>query len=124
MPGLDGLELARVLRRFEEPPAIVFVSAYETGAVDAFELKALDYLMKPVSSKRLAEALGRVREARGAVSTRPDDVVPLPPCARAPGWSARLDPVPASRRRLRAGDLRRGALPHARAGVGAGPPLA
>lgn len=78
MPGIDGLELARVLRRFDEPPAVVFVSAYETGAVDAFELKALDYLMKPVSSRRLAEALGRVREARGAVSTRPDDVVPLP----------------------------------------------
>ena len=79
MPGLDGLELARVLRRFEESPAIVFVSACETGAVDAFELKALDYLMKPVSGKRLAEALNpNVREARGAVSTRPDDVVPLP----------------------------------------------
>jgi len=78
MPGIDGLELARVLRRFERPPSVVFVSAYETGAVGAFELKALDYLMKPVSSRRLAEALGRVREARGAVSTRPDDVVPLP----------------------------------------------
>jgi DNA-binding LytR/AlgR family response regulator len=78
MPGIDGLELARALRRFEAPPAVVFVSAYETGAVDAFELKALDYLMKPVSSRRLAEALGRVLEARGAVSTRPDDVVPLP----------------------------------------------
>jgi DNA-binding LytR/AlgR family response regulator len=77
MPGIDGLELARVLRRFEQPPAVVFVSAYETGAVGAFELKALDYLMKPVSSSRLAEALGRVREARGAPATR-DDVVPLP----------------------------------------------
>ena len=77
MPGIDGLELAGVLRRFERPPAIVFVSAYETGAVGAFELKALDYLMKPVSSKRLAEAIGRVREARGT-SPRADDVVPLP----------------------------------------------
>jgi DNA-binding LytR/AlgR family response regulator len=79
MPGIDGLELARVLRRFEEPPAVVFVSAYETGAVGAFELKALDYLMKPVSSRRLAEAVDRVREARGlAAPSRPDDVVPLP----------------------------------------------
>jgi DNA-binding LytR/AlgR family response regulator len=79
MPGIDGLELARVLRRFEQPPAIVFVSAYETGAVGAFELKALDYLMKPVSSKRLAEAVDRVRESRGAAgASRPDDVVPLP----------------------------------------------
>jgi two-component system, LytTR family, response regulator len=78
MPGIDGLELARVLRRFERPPAVVFVSAYETGAVGAFELKALDYLMKPVSSKRLAEAIGRVRESRFATSARADDVVPLP----------------------------------------------
>ena len=65
MPGIDGLELARVLRRFQTPPAVVFVSAYETGAVGAFELKALDYLMKPVSRRRLTEALSRVREARG-----------------------------------------------------------
>jgi DNA-binding LytR/AlgR family response regulator len=79
MPGLDGLELARVLRRFETPPAVVFVSAYETGAVGAFELKALDYLMKPVSRRRLSEALSRVRESRGAAAARaPDDVVPLP----------------------------------------------
>ena len=78
MPGIDGLELARVLRRFERPPAVVFVSAYETGAVGAFELKALDYLMKPVSSKRLAEAIGRVRESRFTAAARVDDVVPLP----------------------------------------------
>src|ERR671910_3034776 len=73
MPGIDGLELARVLRRFERPPSVVFVSAYETGAVGAFELKALDYLMKPVS-RWLAEAIGRVREAREAAAPRPDDV--------------------------------------------------
>jgi DNA-binding LytR/AlgR family response regulator len=78
MPGIDGLELARVLRRFETPPAVVFVSAYETGAVGAFELKALDYLMKPVSRRRLAEALGRVRDAREPAAPRRDDVVPLP----------------------------------------------
>jgi DNA-binding LytR/AlgR family response regulator len=78
MPGIDGLELARVLRRFEAPPAVVFVSAYETGAVGAFELKALDYLMKPVSRRRLSEALSRVREARGEAAPRSDDVVPLP----------------------------------------------
>jgi DNA-binding LytR/AlgR family response regulator len=79
MPDIDGLELARVLRRFETPPAVVFVSAYETGAVGAFELKALDYLMKPVSRRRLSEALSRVRESRGAAAPRrSDDVVPLP----------------------------------------------
>ena len=89
MPGIDGLELARVLRRFETPPAVVFVSAYETGAVDAFELKALDYLMKPVSRRRLAEALGRVREARGAAGLRATRRrgPRSPPCAAAPAWS-------------------------------------
>jgi two-component system, LytTR family, response regulator len=78
MPGIDGLELARVLKRFESPPAVVFVSAYETGAVGAFELKALDYLMKPVSRRRLAEALSRVRESRRAPAPPPADTVPLP----------------------------------------------
>jgi len=78
MPGIDGLELARVLKRFEQPPAVVFVSAYETGAVGAFELKALDYLVKPVSRRRLAEAMSRVREWRSAATQRSDDVVPLP----------------------------------------------
>lgn len=64
MPGLDGVELARVLRRFAEPPALIFVSAYESAAVEAFELRALDYLLKPVSRARVAEALARVGERR------------------------------------------------------------
>jgi DNA-binding LytR/AlgR family response regulator len=62
MPGLDGVELARVLRRFAVPPALIFVSAYESAAVEAFELRALDYLLKPVSRARVAEALARVSE--------------------------------------------------------------
>jgi DNA-binding LytR/AlgR family response regulator len=60
MPGLDGVELGRVLRRFAAPPQLVFVSAYDSAAVDAFELQALDYLRKPVSRHRLEEALERV----------------------------------------------------------------
>jgi DNA-binding LytR/AlgR family response regulator len=59
MPGLDGVELGRVLRRFAAPPQLVFVSAYDSAAVDAFELQALDYLRKPVSRRRLEEALER-----------------------------------------------------------------
>jgi DNA-binding LytR/AlgR family response regulator len=65
MPDLDGIELARILRRFASPPAIVFVSAYEDAAVQAFELRAVDYLVKPVSRQRLKEAVDRV----GAVSS-------------------------------------------------------
>jgi DNA-binding LytR/AlgR family response regulator len=60
MPDIDGLELGRVLRRFASPPQLVFVSAYDSAAVDAFELRALDYLRKPVSRRRVEEALERV----------------------------------------------------------------
>jgi DNA-binding LytR/AlgR family response regulator len=63
MPDLDGLELARVIKRFASPPQLVFVSAYDTAAVDAFELRALDYLRKPVSRRRVEEALERISSA-------------------------------------------------------------
>lgn len=66
MPDLDGVELARVLRRFATPPQLVFVSAYDSAAVDAFELHALDYLLKPVGRVRLQEALQRVASAVSA----------------------------------------------------------
>jgi DNA-binding LytR/AlgR family response regulator len=64
MPGLDGLDLARVLRRFSSPPAVVFVSAYDNHALEAFDLRAVDYVMKPVREERLAEAVSRVLESR------------------------------------------------------------
>ncbi len=73
MPDLDGLELGRVLRRFAAPPQLVFVSAYDNAAVDAFELRALDYLRKPVSRRRLEEALERVAAAVEAAEEHPDD---------------------------------------------------
>jgi DNA-binding LytR/AlgR family response regulator len=76
MPGLDGVELAKVLRSFADPPAVVFVTAYESAAVEAFELRVLDYLMKPVSRARLDEALGRVCAARGD-GDADDEVVPV-----------------------------------------------
>jgi DNA-binding LytR/AlgR family response regulator len=75
MPGLDGLELARVLRRFERPPAVVFVSAFDEHAVSAFELAALDYLVKPVSRRRLEEAIERV--ARRTPAAEEDETVPV-----------------------------------------------
>jgi len=63
MPDLDGLALGRVLRRFALPPQLVFVSAYDSAAVDAFELHALDYLRKPVGRGRIEAALERVAAA-------------------------------------------------------------
>lgn len=60
MPGLSGLELAEVLSRFKEPPPVVFVTAHEQHAVEAFDLRAVDYVLKPVRPERLAEAVRRV----------------------------------------------------------------
>jgi two-component system, LytTR family, response regulator AlgR len=57
MPGMGGLEVARHLARLQQPPRIIFVTAHDRHAVDAFELNALDYLMKPVRAERLAAAL-------------------------------------------------------------------
>lgn len=67
MPGLDGLDLARVLARFSTRPQVVFVTAYDTHALDAFDLRATDYVMKPVRPERLAEAVRRVVEAASTV---------------------------------------------------------
>src|SRR5919109_5158215 len=57
MPGMGGLEVARHLGALETRPRIVFVTAHERHAVEAFELNALDYLLKPVRAERLAAAL-------------------------------------------------------------------
>ncbi|MFG3153286.1 LytR/AlgR family response regulator transcription factor [Streptomyces sp. NPDC048219] len=65
MPGLDGLDLARLLTGFARPPLVVFVTAHEDFAVQAFDLKAVDYVLKPVRTERLAEAVRRVVEQRG-----------------------------------------------------------
>jgi DNA-binding LytR/AlgR family response regulator len=71
MPGLDGLDVARVLARFRAPPKVVFVTAYDEHAVEAFDLRAVDYLLKPVRAERLAEAVRRVREALGGTEQQP-----------------------------------------------------
>jgi two-component system response regulator AlgR len=63
MPGMGGIELARHLGGLENAPAIVFVTAHDRHAVEAFELNALDYLMKPVRAERLAAALKKARSA-------------------------------------------------------------
>jgi DNA-binding LytR/AlgR family response regulator len=77
MPGLDGLDLARVLARFAQRPQVVFVTAYDEHAVDAFALDAVDYVMKPVRADRLAEAVRRVSASNAgpspAVDPAPED---------------------------------------------------
>jgi DNA-binding LytR/AlgR family response regulator len=65
MPGLTGLELVHVLRQFASPPKVVFVTAFDDYAVQAFELDAVDYLLKPFSKERLEQALQRAARRPG-----------------------------------------------------------
>ena len=70
MPGLDGVAIARLVSRFAHPPRVVFVTAHDDYAVDAFSLHAADYVLKPVHPERLAEAVRRVAdESHGAGDT-------------------------------------------------------
>lgn len=64
MPDMNGIEVARHLAQTENPPAIVFVTAFDEHAVKAFEVQAVDYLMKPVRSERLLAALQRAQRVR------------------------------------------------------------
>ncbi len=57
MPGLDGIEAAHYLNEFDSPPAIVFATAYDEYAIDAFDARAIGYVLKPVRRERLARAL-------------------------------------------------------------------
>lgn len=81
MPGLDGMELARVIARFAQRPQIVFVTAYDEHAVDAFAVDATDYVMKPVREERLTEAIRRVVAQIGgpdnAPAAAPDETIPV-----------------------------------------------
>lgn len=64
MPGMDGIELAAHLGRLEKPPAVIFTTAYDNYAVQAFDLNAVDYLLKPVRAQRLLAALQKVPAQR------------------------------------------------------------
>ncbi|MBW7902298.1 MAG: response regulator transcription factor [Rhodocyclaceae bacterium] len=64
MPKMDGVELAQHLARLPRPPALIFTTAYDVYAVRAFELHAVDYLLKPVRAARLAAALARAKALR------------------------------------------------------------
>lgn len=75
MPGLSGTDLARALLTLAVPPAVVFVTADDAKAVEAFELRAADYLLKPVRAARLRQAVDRVVEAGGDTAASGDDEV-------------------------------------------------
>ena len=63
MPGASGLQLAEALHKLKNPPAIVFVTAYSDHAVEAFDVDAVDYLMKPVEEARLDREGHATRQA-------------------------------------------------------------
>lgn len=62
MPGMDGIEVAQHLQKFDSPPAVIFTTAYDAYALQAFEVHAADYLLKPLKAARLQEALSRIRQ--------------------------------------------------------------
>jgi len=66
MPGLSGLETAQHLNTFENPPAVVFTTAYDEYAIDAFDAQAVGYILKPVRRERLALALKRADRLNAA----------------------------------------------------------
>jgi DNA-binding LytR/AlgR family response regulator len=84
MPGLDGLDLARVLARFAQRPHVVFVTAYDEHAIDAFDLRAVDYVLKPVRADRLAEAVRRVVHAVRTSAQLPGQMSGQGPASPAP----------------------------------------
>jgi len=78
MPRMDGIEFARHLSRLPTPPALVFTTAYDSYAVEAFELSAIDYLLKPIRAERLEKALQRVAQRQAAAAAAAGPSAPLP----------------------------------------------
>jgi DNA-binding LytR/AlgR family response regulator len=84
MPGMTGLELARAVTSLPVPPPVVFVTDHDDCAVDAYEVGAVDYLLKPVRTDRLASSIDRVLANRAVSSAEPvrddgneDEVIPV-----------------------------------------------
>ena len=65
MPGMDGLQVAKAAKDQDRAPAVIFVTAHENFAVEAFDLEAIDYVLKPVASDRLERAIERALARRG-----------------------------------------------------------
>ena len=77
LPGLGGLEATKVINALPAAPHVVFVTAHDTYAVDAFELAAFDYVVKPVSQARLAQTLERLRTLRGSAAAPSGSASPV-----------------------------------------------
>lgn len=75
MPGLTGIDIARLLDKFTSPPQIIFVTAHDAHAVEAFDLNAVDYLLKPIREERLRESVRRAVADAEAGPAAPDDTI-------------------------------------------------
>lgn len=78
MPGLTGIELSQILQELPERPLVVFSTAYGQFAVDAFNLEAFDYLLKPVTLERLGRTVEKVRKQLAATPTSHEKALPEP----------------------------------------------
>ncbi len=76
MPGMDGIEAARHLHKMATPPAVIFTTAYDSYAMQAFDINAVDYLLKPIRSERLQTAL---QKARALLPKQLDAIATLQP---------------------------------------------
>ncbi|HZU18242.1 MAG TPA: LytTR family DNA-binding domain-containing protein [Candidatus Dormibacteraeota bacterium] len=95
MPRLDGLTLGRLIAHLAHPPQVVFVTAYEEHAVEAFGIEAVDYLLKPVRPERLGMTISRLLRARaGGSSPAPGPAVGDRLAVRASGGQFLLVPIP------------------------------
>lgn len=96
MPGANGLELARHLKTHKPHTRVVFVSAYENYAVDAFAIEVVDYLLKPVSPDRIAETMRRLINPTGGTDKSREDTAQPPldwvPCEQ----NGHTVPIPVS----------------------------
>jgi two-component system response regulator AlgR len=75
MPGMDGLQAAQKLNELPQPPVVVFCTAYDDYALQAFEAEALGYLLKPVSQEKLVAALNKIQRIRLSSATEKSAVV-------------------------------------------------
>ncbi|MEW6541424.1 MAG: LytTR family DNA-binding domain-containing protein [Bacillota bacterium] len=95
MPGMDGLQLGAAIRELESPPYVIFVTAYNGFALKAFEVDAIDYVMKPIDEGRLRMAINKVIRATQEVAPCAEAVDGGVPAAAVPAF--RIDRIPAER---------------------------
>ncbi|UQE74783.1 LytTR family DNA-binding domain-containing protein [Gordonia sp. PP30] len=93
MPGLSGMELAAVLARYASPPALVFVTAHDDRAVQAFDIGAVDYLLKPLRAERLSQAIERVLAVRPAPVEAPESGAEAAPTEEPAPMAGEVIPV-------------------------------